>query len=260
MEQYKGMENKIINYPIIEALCEFKFTPAQSWDITIPGIFYERIKSEFPTKEQQVSFGVGFSPQKGTIEQKVELQQRIRFWRKDKSIVIQVGPNLLAMNHLKPYRTWEAFKPIILNNLKAYIEIVKPKSFNRIVLRYINQIVIDNYKGELSDYFNFYPLIPRELPRAHGPFNVRVEFPTENRNELLLLNFACSSISNGSSATDFRLELNYILKNAEALLFDQADDWIEKAKRALNDAFKACITEKCWRIFGGDKYGIHGIQ
>lgn len=247
-------------YPIIEASCEFSFTPAQSWDMTIPGIFYERIKNNFPVKEQRVGFGIGFSPQQGVVEQKVEVQQRIRFWNKDKSTVIQLAQNLLVINQLRPYIKWELFKPIILDNLHTYVDIVKPKAFKRIALRYINHIIIESYQGLISEYFNFYPSIPSELPKPHGSFNIRLEFPIDNENEILLINFICSSVKMVSQPADFRLELNYILKQPETISFEQAEVCIEKGKKILNNAFKACITEKCRESIKRSEHGIARVQ
>lgn len=238
------MHEDATNYPIIEALCEFQFLPDQPWDITIPGLFYEKVSKIFPIKEQKTDYGIGLTPKEGRIEHKVEMSHRIQFWRDDKSAVIQIGPNLLAINYLKPYRSWDLFKPLILTNLKTYIEIAKPKAFKRIGLRYINNIVIEGDKIELIDYFKYYPFIPPELPQAHGPFNVRVEFPYENGEEVLLLTFA-SIPPEKPNFSYFLLDLDYVLRQPESVRLDQADAWVEKAKLILNNAFKACITDKC---------------
>jgi uncharacterized protein (TIGR04255 family) len=143
------------HYPIIEALCEIQFFPDQPWDITIPGIFYEKVRKGFPLKEQKTDVGIAFAPQKATIEHKVEMSHRIQFWKDDKSAVVQIGPNLLAINQLKPYISWDAFKPLILSNLNIYIDIAKPRAYKRIGLRYINNIVIEGEKIKLKDYFKY---------------------------------------------------------------------------------------------------------
>lgn len=46
------MGRKYRNPPLIEALCEFQFVPTQPWDLTIPGFFYEKVKNDFPAKQQ----------------------------------------------------------------------------------------------------------------------------------------------------------------------------------------------------------------
>jgi len=238
------------NYPIIEALCEFQFLPDQPWDMTIPGLFYEKVRNEFPIKEQKTDVGIAFAPQKAGLEHKVEMSQRIQFWKNDKSAVVQIGPNLLAVNQLKPYISWDAFKPLILSNLNTYIEIAKPRAYKRIGLRYINNIVVEKDKTELKDYFKYYPFIPEELPQIHGPFNVRVEFPYENGRDMLFLTFA-SIPPEKPNLSYFLLDLDYVLSKPESISLDKADGWIEKAKIILNNVFKACITDSCKELFKG---------
>lgn len=242
------MVEEIVNYPITEALCEFQFFPDQPWDITIPGLIYEKVSGEFPLREQKTDFGIGFEAKEGGIEHKVEMMNRIQFWRNDKSSVVQVGPNLLAVNQLKPYISWESFKPLILSNLRTYIEIAKPKAFKRIGLRYINKIVIKGDKIELTDYFKYYPFIPQELPHVHGAFNIRVEFHYNNEKEILLLTFA-SIPPEKMNYSYFLLDLDYVLREAGIVPLDQADGWLENAKLNLNAAFKACITDRCRELF-----------
>lgn len=148
------MSKKYSNPPIVEALCEFQFVPGQPWDMTIPGLLYEKIKSEFPVKQLQMGFGIGLQPKEESLQQIVEMSQRMQFLRSDKTALVQVGPDFLTINHLKPYPTWEEFKPLIIGNLKIYQEVAKPKGFKRIGLRYINKIDFDQHPIELTDYFN----------------------------------------------------------------------------------------------------------
>src|SRR5437667_2265720 len=38
--------------PLIEAVCDFRFSSSQPWDWTIPGLLYEQIRDNFPNKTQ----------------------------------------------------------------------------------------------------------------------------------------------------------------------------------------------------------------
>jgi len=51
------MGKKYKNPPLVEALCEFYFIPQQLYDLTIPGLFYDEIKEDFPEKQEQ--WGIG---------------------------------------------------------------------------------------------------------------------------------------------------------------------------------------------------------
>lgn len=246
------MSGKYSNPPIIEAICDFQFIPSQPWDMTIPGILYEKISSEFPVKQQQMSFGVGFQPKESGIEQKVEMSQRMQFFRSDKSALVQVGIDLLTINHLKPYSSWETFKPLILNNLDIYREIAKPKGFKRIGLRYINKIEFDKGPIELSDFFSYYPLIPKELPQINETINVRAEIPYEDGCDRLILTLA-NVIPEKPDMLSLLLDIDYIMAVPERITLDQASNWIEKAHTKVDNAFEACITSKCRTLFGKEE-------
>ena len=243
------MSRKYKNSPIVEALCEFQFIPSQPWDMTIPGLLYEKIHNEFPEKQQKMGFGLGVRPQDAGIEQKVELTQRMQFLRPDKSALVQVSPDLLTVNHLKPYSTWETFKPLILNNWEIYREIANPKGFKRIGLRYINKIEFDEGPIELSDYLAYYPFIPPKLPQTHEAFNVRIEIPYEEGRDRLLLRLA-SAIPEKPEAFSLVLDLDYIMAIPERVSLEQSAEWIEKAHTEVENAFEACITDNSRNIFG----------
>ena len=66
------MGRRYKNPPIVEALCEFEFISSQPWDLTIPGLIYEKVKDEFPDKRQQIGIGVQFKP----TEKGLEMQKR----------------------------------------------------------------------------------------------------------------------------------------------------------------------------------------
>jgi hypothetical protein len=41
--------------PLIEAVCELRLTPDTQWDLTIPGMIYEKVKDDFPNREQRLA-------------------------------------------------------------------------------------------------------------------------------------------------------------------------------------------------------------
>lgn len=241
------MNEKITNYPIIEALCEFQFIPSQPWDMTIPGIFYERVKGEFSIKKQQMGFGIGFRPKDKEIQQRVEMTQRIQFFRPDESALIQIGPNLLVINHLRPYPKWEIFKPLILKNLEIYKSIANPKGYKRILLRYINKFEFAVKSVDLKEFFNFYPFIPDKLP-SFSHFNVQVEFGFREENDKLLMTLS-SAIPDKPDVTWLIFDIHYFLQNPDNISLTQASDWIETAHDQINNVFNESITKKCKSTF-----------
>jgi uncharacterized protein (TIGR04255 family) len=231
-------------YPIVESLCEFQFLPGQPWDLTMPGMFYEQIKDVFPKKKQQMGVGIALQPHKGILEQKVEMSQRMEFHRADDSALVQIGPDLLVVNVLAPYPKWNNFRQMIDNNLGKYIEIANPQGFRLVRLRYINKLLFESEKIELSDCFRVYPYIPTELPQVHGPFQVRVEFPYAEGRDRLLLTLA-TVMPEKPNSVSIIFDLDYFLVEPNQIPLTRIDTWLEEAHTVLNEAFNACTTEKC---------------
>jgi|SRR3990172_890574 len=243
------MSKKYKNPPIVEALCEVQFVPGQPWDYTVHGLFYEKISKEFPEKQQQMGIGIKLSQVSGTIQHEVlPAPDKMQFISQDKAALVQVGTDLLVVNRLKPYNGWEHFKPLIQNNLNKFMEVAKPKDFKRIGLKYINKIDIPGQTFRLQDYFNYYPLIPKELPQTHGPFNARVEFLYENLRDRLLLTIG-TFVAEAPNTVSILLDLDYVMNTPEKLPLNMFDSWLENAHSAIEKTFEACLTGKCKDLF-----------
>jgi len=243
------MEGKYKNPPLVEALCEFKFIPGTSWDITIPGIIYERIKNDFPEKKHQIGIGITLQPKEKGIEQKIEqTPPRIQFFNKDKTALVQVAPDLLVVNQLKPYQGWNKFKPIILKIFDLYREIANPKGLKRIGLRYINIFEFPDKIIELKDYFRYYPMIPETLPQSYDSFLIRTEFPHDNREEVLIISLG-SIIPRSPDISSIVLDIDYAMISPGHISLDNIDIWLEKAHRLVEDSFEKIITDKSRDFF-----------
>jgi len=247
------MGKKYKNPPVVEALCEFQFVPGQPWDLTLPGLIYEKIKDEFPDKKQQIGIGVQFRPTEKGVEHKVEpAPPRIQFHKKDKTALIQVAPDLLVINQLKPYPSWNKFKPVIVKGFQIYTEVANPKGLRRIGLRYINIIEFDKTPLELKDYFYYYPFIPDTLPQLHDSFLTRIEFPHEKGKERLIITLA-SLIPKKPEIVSILLDLDYVMTTPEYISLNEVPEWLGKAHKRVEEAFEACITDKTREIFKEEK-------
>ena len=243
------MSRKYNNPPIFEALCEFQFIPSQDWDITISGLFYDKIRDVFPDKIQQTAVDFNIQPgQEGKFEQKVSLSQRMQFFRSDKTALIQLGTDILTINHLKPYPSWDVFKPLIFDTLNTYRGISNPKGIERIGLRYINLFEFDKGSVELKDYFNYFPSIPPELPQDLEAFIHHIEIPhNEGGNNLILV--LKRIISKNPKLISLLLELNFFMIIPNSISFEQVSEWLENAHNQVEKAFEACITDKSRSLF-----------
>ncbi len=242
------MEEKYKNPPLVEALCEFQFISNQPWDMTVPGLVYEKIRDEFPDKQEQIGIGFQLRPTEKGIEHKIEpTLPKIQFFKKDKSAVVQIAQDLLVVNCLKPYPSWQGFKPLIIKNLNIYREVVNPKGFKRIELRYINVFEFDKSEIELTDYFRYYPFIPDSLLQKHSSFLCRVEFPFEEGNETLMI--AIGTIIPGKpNLLSILLDIDYAMVTPEYVSPQDVSNWLEKAHQKIEGVFEGCITDKTREI------------
>lgn len=244
------MNKKYKNPPIIEALCEFQFEPTTSWDIAIPGLIYEEVKDAFPKRFQlqlqssQINLNIG----KDEAEIIGQIVPLIRFQRTDDLALIQVGPNLLTINHLKPYPSWQGFLPLIETGFKAYQKVVNPNGIQRISLRYINRIEIPALHVTLEKYFEFRPFLGTKKLQNINAFTVGIQIPYEDGKDTL--NLQLSSIpSNNSNTSAMLLDLNYLLPKQEDIVWDNVTKCVEIAHNRIEEIFEASITEELRQIF-----------
>lgn len=241
------MGRRYRNPPIIEALCEFRFEPSASWDLTIPGLIYEKTREGFPRRHQAKAFEVSVAASPGGVEQQVLTTDRVQFLREDEKALIQVGPNLLAVNHLKPYPTWQDFLPLIRQGFDAYLEVASPKGIQRVGLRYINRIEIPGQRIELEDYFEFRPFVGPKLPQDFGSFIVGIQVPYENsRDSLRLLANAAVETPNIFAVM---LDLDYFLAQPGQVHLGNVFEWVEVAHSRVEEVFEACITDRLRETF-----------
>lgn len=242
------MGKKYKNPPIIEALCEFHFEPSVPWDLAIPGLVYEKIREDFPKRRQAKAFEVNVAAGPGGVEQRLVSTERMQFLRDDEKALIQIDRDLLAVNHLKPYPTWQEFLPCIRQGFDAYLEIAKPKGAQRIRLRYINRIEIPGQRIELKDYFEFHPFVGPKLPQDFGSFIVGVQIPYKDSRDILRLQLANATVEK-SDMVAVMLDLDYFLAQPGQVLLDTVFKWVENAHDYTEEVFEACITDRLRNIF-----------
>jgi uncharacterized protein (TIGR04255 family) len=249
VEGSKPVTKTYENPPVIEALCEFQFDPIQPWDWTIPGLVYDKVKNHFPKKRQANVLNVELEPQEKGVAQRVKGGvARMQFLREDETALIQVGPDLLVVNQLKPYPAWVVFKKLILDSLQTYWDIVHPRGFRRIELRYINRIETSEGSVDLDRYFTVAPKVPDPVPQTFLSFIIRTEIPFENEEGLLILAFG-SALPEMPVKRAFILDLDFITVRPEQLDLTTAMDWVERAHTQIEKTFEACITDETRRLF-----------
>jgi len=186
------------------------------------------------------------------LEQKVQRQDRLQLYSRDDKDVLQIGPHLLAVNRLAPYKSWEQFEPQILAALDSYLSVAKPNGLARIDLRCINRIEIPGPLVNQEEYFDFYPYLGKKLPQEIGPYFVGVEFSFVEGRDRLRLEMQ-SGASEKPDVNTTILGLDYYCQNSAAFDFAAIRDWLRNAHRALDDVFEGCIRDPLRELFVAQK-------
>jgi len=240
------------NAPIVEALCEVYFTDSD-WDDTVPGAFYERVRSDFPKKQrreiQEAQITMGPDTASAGVQR---LPPWMQFLTKDENLMIQVAENLVVVNQLLPYRHFENWEKIIYEALNVYVEVAVPESIARVGLRYINRVEIPGKIISMEDYFAIYPKLPQSLGNTHGPFLVRVEVPQGEQAHTVLITFGTSNPPHATEGKQaFMLDLYD--RNAQAIEANEAA--LKREVQIAHDnvvmAFEDSITNKLRELLGG---------
>ena len=189
------LERSYRNPPVVEALCEVYFAES-SWDDTVPGAFYERVKSRFPKKQrreiQEAKITMGPDTSSAGVQR---LPPWMQFLTEDGNLMVQVAENLVVVNRLLPYHHFENWEQVIYTALNVYNEVALPEAISHIGLRYINRIEIPGKIVSMEDYFTIYPQLPLSLGNTHGAFLVRVEVPQAEQGHSVLITFGTSDPS-----------------------------------------------------------------
>lgn len=252
------MKNKYKKSPITEAVCEFRFDAGSPWDMAIPGLIYENIKQQFPIRKQLKRINVNVLAVNDSFTQEVTAIDQIRFLNEDERTFLAVSPHMLSAHILTPYSSWTNFLPLIKLGFNTYCQIVAPKGFNRIGLRYINKIEFDvgetdgDDKIDLEDYFEFRPYLGKKMNQDYHSFSLSTEqtFEDLRDNFKILLRNERSRKGNQLSII---LDFDYSLLKPGRVSLEAVFDWVDKAHLRIYDTFEVCIREKLRMKFEQEK-------
>jgi uncharacterized protein (TIGR04255 family) len=243
------MGEPLTKQPLVETVCEFRFRTQGTWDITIPGLFYSQVKDDFSEREtiNELSFQVSIGDKTpGNVPQVFPPTQRLKLQRPDKSAVIQIGSDLLAINHLQPYKCWETFHDLILNMFDKYTELCGECEIERVALRYINHIPIpEDQRFEIEQFLTVFPIFPSPINHDLSGFSQLYEFMFSQPQAVL--QHRTGIIENLENKAVLLLDLNFISleishfsKKSERL--DLIQQWLSNAHNHVEAAFIASLN------------------
>ena len=232
------------NPPLVEALCEVEFergTPP--WDLTLPGLIYKELETEFPDRKETQGFEIDISPGRETPVKEFRRSGKLQFWREDKTALVQVAPYLLVVNVLRPYPKWDGFSRLIENNFKIYQRVTEVSRIKKLGLRYINKIELEGSPVKFEDNFNFRPHIGEGLPQNYGQFitGIKTTFNEKSDEMLVELRGNEKPEHNGFSV---RLDLYFYTRVCDLVKTEDVFGWVENAHTEIENAFESILTNQ----------------
>lgn len=234
------------NPPLDEAVCGFILSPDTKWDITVPGLVYERLKKDFPLREPRLYQEFEVVQDSEGIQHRINTSERLMLYTEDRRQFVQIGRLLIAVHALSPYPTWSGFKPKIELAWKSLCETVEVTGLERLGLRYINRIELADSKAKIEEFLEFYPFLGSRLPQETSSFHAMVEFAYEDgrdRCRVLLMPDA-----QREKSVVF-LDIDYYMARPRGVATENALDWIETAHERVEMIFEGCITNSLRETF-----------
>jgi len=244
--------NDYRNPPIVEAVCEFRFSSDTPWEQDLPDRFYDAVKDHFPIRESKKGQSLEIKANNTGIEgHRVETIDIQVFLAQDRRMLIQLGPRGLSINCLRPYPSWEGFRPLICQAYETISSLTSVSGLDRIGLLYVDKIEIPGEKIRLEDYFTFYPHLGEGLPQDLMNFMVGCDFAYRDRDVCRLK--LTRAMPEKPSNSAYLLTTDYFLARKDTVKPREACAWVEEAHAAVKSLFKGCITKKLEEIFNQEE-------
>lgn len=253
--------------PIEEALCELTFTasaPTGQWDLTLPGRMrlHERLKDIYTgvPRQQHVQEVVSAPAGPEATQQRVALSTallRVLMPTSDGKALLGIGPNSLLVSVLRPYEGWDAkFRDRIEQAVAAYFEVAQPPPVMRIVLKYINRLVVpipdtgrvDDYLIDLQPSFAARTKADEDIRANLSAFNTRKEYATTD-GERIIVTQATIDPQNKLRDSEYLLDIEVIWDRAPLSSITDIMSKIDRLHLVEGAVFEALIKPPARELF-----------
>lgn len=245
------------NPPIEEALCEFQFAAGEEWDLTMPGKLHTELAREYPAKPKQQRLArVDLEFEEGRAKG-VRLEDdvgKVLLRSEDRTRLVGVGQDTLSVHMLRPYQRvelrecagWGEFSDRINTALGAYWTVARPAGVQRVVVRYINKIVIPDTALEVGDYLrSVLPDIPG-LPETALDFASRVVY---HLDEGVQLGLSQGGAHAAGGQQGVLLDIDVSWESSSYLDVEMAMAQAKALRDREREAFERVITDKARDLF-----------
>jgi uncharacterized protein (TIGR04255 family) len=246
--------------PLAELIAELKWVisgaPAQPAGIP-PGMSFP-LMSSAATEEFYMRFGALAHRQGFTSAERIfppgfpaPLYQPVYRYKKSQEVeakeILQVGPGVFSANALRPYQSWNVFRPSVQAGIDALIaarsESESATPFNSVTLRYINSFTKEFTGGRDSatfvrDVLGIHATLPVALTRhmVEGTLPIpNFGFLFQTKNGLRMQVTAADAVIEGGEA----LVLDMLVQSNDVVAPDTGAvlGVLDAARKILHDSF-----------------------
>lgn len=235
------MGKKYLNPPILEAVCEFRFTEDTPWDVSTPNRVYESLQPDFPIKEIRFTQQISLIQTPDGPKQQINTVELTLFFSPNRKTFVQIGPRLLTIHRLHPYPGWQEFNPAITTAFQALLKLIPNPRFDRIGLRYINKIQVEKQNFELVEFFDYFPYCGAKLnQQSYDEFVQIVNFIYFDGQDGCRVHFQSTPPVPPQA---FILDIDYYLQQKDYVTSSTALGWVARAHDQIETIFEGCIKD-----------------
>jgi uncharacterized protein (TIGR04255 family) len=236
------------NPPLLEAICEFTFDK-QNWDLAIPGLFFEKVRDNYPKRMDTKDLRLDIRPQEHRVVS--EESDRIQFTASDDKSRLQLGQGFLSVHKLRPYEDWSRMKSMALDAFaklgEAFGDRPKPEGFGA-TLRYINKIAQTASRAELARLCLVFPNYPAIQGDSLDPYFMHIQCPVPDGRGLLVIETGTVGPSPKPPYT-IVLDIRMHAPADKPVPADALSTWLDAAHESIERAFNESITEASRSVY-----------
>jgi uncharacterized protein (TIGR04255 family) len=248
-----------------EALFKLKNAPIVEAVLDIDCAFQPGFKIKAVEKQARDAFAHDYPSFRPLLFQEHELKQEtgaapkmiirrgvqsFQFRQADQLQLIQIRTDGYSFNRLSPYSSLDDYLPEIEKTWAKFVEITKPVQIRRLVLRYINRILLpmDGEKLELNNFIKISPQLPMEDELTFlGFLN---QYTVEENRTRNIVNLTMTIQKMEKDHLPFILDISAIYPRT--LLPDHwpaIGEKVSELRGLKNRVFRNTLTERCLSLF-----------
>ena len=232
--------------PVSEVVFGMRFSSEMPWYPTLPGLFYNEIRGEYPLKDKKILEEYVHDSGKSNRNNspRIVKTEFSVFWSDDRRSYIQLSPNFIAVVVYSPYPGWDAVRGKIKRAITAYNRLHEISRIERIGLRYLDRLPLPQGVEAISDYLSFRPETGKGFGKLPVSFQIECDFPFSDGRDICRINLKPENRDSDQDEANIILKIDYFLSSEGAIFNDEVMDWLDYSHEQIHMVFDSCITKK----------------